>query len=85
MKDTDVQPPTVCVSLQQQQWVQTDGKSARRLGEVPEPLTLPERKPSQQEVDREEQGLWDKSEFKPDRSLERNLARSFLSQLREEH
>lgn len=74
-------PPAVCVS-QQQEWVQAenDGKSARRLGEVPQPLTLSERKPSQQEVDREEKGVWGKSEFNPDRGLERNLAHSFLSQ-----
>lgn len=81
MKDINVQPPAACVS-QQQQWVQTegDGKSARKLGEVPKPLTLSERNPSQQGVDREEKGVWDKSEFKPDRGQERNLSRSFLSQ-----
>lgn len=77
MKDVHVQPPTVCVP-QQQQWVRTgdDGKSARRLGEAPQPLTLSERNLSQQEADREEKGVQDKSEFKPDRILERNLARS---------
>lgn len=65
----------VCVS-QQQQWVQTenDGKFARRLGEVPQPLTLSDRNPSQQEADRKEKGVWDESEFKPDRRLERRLS-----------
>lgn len=74
-KDIHVWPPAVCVS-QQQQLVRTenDGKSARRLGEVPQPLTLSERNPSQQEADRKEKGVWDKSEFKPDRRLERRLS-----------
>ncbi|KAA8596008.1 hypothetical protein FQN60_011299 [Etheostoma spectabile] len=57
----------------QEEWVQTDGKSARRLGEVLEPLTLPERNPSQQEVDREEMDCGTRKEpcppSRPDRAV----------------
>ncbi|KAK5915918.1 hypothetical protein CesoFtcFv8_001466 [Champsocephalus esox] len=64
VKDMHVRPPAVCVSQQQQQWVQTedDGTSAKRPGGVPQPLTLPERNPAPQEVDREKKGVWDISE-----------------------
>lgn len=48
--------------------LQTMGNLQRSLGEEPQPLTLSERNPSQQEVDREGKGEWDKNEFKPERS-----------------
>lgn len=65
MYDIHVRPPVVSAS-QLQEWVQTEdyGKSARSLREAPQLLTLSERNPSQQGVDREEKGVWDRSEFK---------------------
>lgn len=43
----------VCISVVQ---TENGGKPARRLGEVPQPLTLSERNPSQQEADRGGEG-----------------------------
>lgn len=63
VKDMHVQPPAVCVSQQQRVQTEDDGTSAKRPGGVPQPLTLPERNPAPQEVDREKKGVWDISAF----------------------